>query len=109
MDNTYIDRGIMKWAPFDALSGYQTLFNDLKRRLNQKEKPLLSDDAYQQLNENMHHALNTQQPLKITYFKAHSIYDVTGVITHVDWINKRLTINYGLKLKADDILAIDLS
>ncbi|MFU8793113.1 MAG: YolD-like family protein [Acholeplasmataceae bacterium] len=108
MDNIYIDRGIIKWAPFDALSGYQTLFDDLKRRLTAKEKPLLSDDMYQALNENLMRALETKASIKLTYFKAHSIYQVTGTITAVDWVYKRLVINDQLKLKSDDIIAIDL-
>lgn len=108
MDNIYIDRGIIKWAPFDALSGYQTLFNDLKKRLTEQEKPLLSDDMYLALNENLMMALNTKASIQLTYFKAHSIHQITGIITSVDWIHKRLIINHQLRLKSDDIIAIDL-
>ena len=34
--NNYVDRGIIKWAPFDGLAGFNDLYNDLKYRLGKK-------------------------------------------------------------------------
>ena len=32
MNNTYVDRGIIKWAPFDGLAGFNDLYKQLKYR-----------------------------------------------------------------------------
>jgi thioredoxin-related protein len=109
MDNTYKDRGIIKWAPFDALSGYQGLLNTLKYRLGQKEKPTLSDDDYEQLNKDLLQALEKQTFVTIYYFKKGYIHYISGYMTKADFIFKCIVVNRQTKLLAHDIIAIEIA
>ena len=58
MPSAYIDRGIIKWAAFDALSGYHSMLKEMQHRLGKKAKPILSDDEYELLNLNLQKPMN---------------------------------------------------
>ena len=50
MPEIYHDRGLMKWQPFDALVGYGSMIQALKRQKTKATKPELSEDAYAALD-----------------------------------------------------------
>ncbi len=70
MDNTsYQDRGIIKWAPFDALVGYHSLLKELRHRLGKSERPILSDDQYEEFNRKLNMSWVKKQLIIIHYFE----------------------------------------
>ena len=52
MSETYVDRGMIKWQPFDSLVGYRSMLGELKQTLGQKQKASLCDDAFDLLEYN---------------------------------------------------------
>ena len=69
MPSTYVDRGIIKWAPFDALVGYSAMIREMKLRLGKRDKPILSDDQYDELNQKLVLALHQDLEISVAYFK----------------------------------------
>ena len=46
----YKDRGIVKWAPFDALIGHSAMLENMIYNLSKKQKNSLSDDEYEDMS-----------------------------------------------------------
>ena len=46
----YKDRGIMKWAPFDALNGHTAIIEEMIFNLNKKQKRIISTDDFDEFN-----------------------------------------------------------
>ncbi len=106
MNNTYVDRGIIKWAPFDGLAGFNDLYKQLKYRLGKKEKPVLSEDQLSEMDRNLQQALHEQCPIYMTYFQDGYTKQLYGKVTKVDILHKIIYINH---MKYPLSMIIDLS
>lgn len=89
----YVDRGIIKWAPFDALLGYSSLLNELKYRLGKKDKPILSDDQYDELNQKLVFAYHHQLEVALEYYHDGYTKVSFGKIKKLDFIYKRIILS----------------
>ncbi|PKK96958.1 MAG: hypothetical protein CVV58_03700 [Tenericutes bacterium HGW-Tenericutes-3] len=107
--DTYHDRGIIKWAPFDALVGYHSLIKELKYRLGKRNKPILSDDQYEELNRNLLLAYQQNSQIEIEFFSQGYSKYTFGTIKKIDWINRIIILSSFEKIRADDILELHLS
>ncbi|MDD4184837.1 MAG: YolD-like family protein [Candidatus Izemoplasmatales bacterium] len=108
MPSAYVDRGIIKWNAFDALVGYSSMLEEMKYRLGKKAKPILSDDAYEELNRKLGIALQESKDVEISYYHNGYIRHTFGQIKKVDYQNKRIILSTFEKLDADDIIDICL-
>jgi hypothetical protein len=104
MHNTYVDRGIIKWAPFDALVGYHEIIERMKHRNGKKERPVLSEDQYEQLNRRLKMALHYALEVEISYYKDGYINHTFGQIKKVDWHRRQLLLSTYEKISADDLI-----
>ncbi len=109
MPSHYIDRGIIKWAPFNALNGYNTMLKEMKLRIRQKQKPVLSEDEYQILNLNIQQAIREDSEIEIEYYADGYIKYSYGKIKKLDYINKLLILSTNEKIPAVDVLSLDLA
>ena len=108
MLNTYKDRGIIKWAAFDALNGFNSMLKEMQYRLKKIKKPILSNDALEMLNRKLNEALHNHLEVAITYFKDGYSKVTYGKIKKVDYIYKFVILSTLEKISASDILNIDL-
>lgn len=106
MPSRYVDRGIIKWAPFDALVGYHSLLEEMKYRLGKKEKPILSDDDFEALNRHLLQALKESREIEIRYYRDGYIHSTFGKIKTVNYTNKQLILTSFETLAAEDIVEI---
>jgi hypothetical protein len=106
MPSRYVDRGIIKWAPFDALVGYHSLLEEMKHRLGKKDKPILSDDDFEELNRKLILALKETKEIEIRYFQDGYIHSTFGTIKKVDYTKKQLVLTTCETLAAADIVEI---
>lgn len=104
MPSAYIDRGIIKWAAFDALSGYHSMLKEMQHRLGKKAKPVLSDDDYELLNRSMQEAMNSHQEVELQYYSDGYIKTTYGQIKKLDFVNKTVVLTTYEKIKADDVV-----
>ncbi len=107
-NQTYSDRGIIKWAPFDALVGYHSILNQMRYRKGKNSQPILSDDQYQELNQKLHFAFQFNLEIDITYF--HDGYTKTtfGKIKKLDFIHHQIILTSLERIQSNFILQIDL-
>lgn len=106
---TYKDRGIIKWAPFDALVGYHSLIKELKYRLGKRIKPILSEDQYDELNRNLNLAFHQNLEIEIEFFSQGYSKYTFGTIRKIDWINKIVILSSFEKINALDIVEIHVT
>lgn len=102
--HNYVDRGIIKWAPFDALVGYQGLLSELRYKLGKRDKPLLSDDQYEELNRKLNFVYHHQIEIIVEYY--HDGYTKTsyGKIKHLDFVHKQIILSTYEKISSSSIL-----
>jgi hypothetical protein len=103
---SYVDRGIIKWAPFDALVGYSSMIKDLKYRLGRKDRPYLSDDQFEELNQKLNVAYQHQLEIEIEYYHDGYLKHTFGKIKKLDWINHVLVLSTFEKIRAEDVVQI---
>jgi hypothetical protein len=108
MLNTYRDRGIVKWAPFDALSGFNPMLREMKHRLNKSKKPILSEDDFTNMNLSIEEAILDEREIAITYFEAGYSKITFGYIKKLDYTTKIIALSTKEKINAFDILSIQL-
>lgn len=108
MNNVYHDRGIIKWAPFDALVGYQSLLNELRYRRNKEKKPILTDDQYDYLNQKLLFANEFNKAIRIHYYVDGYTKTVFGHIYKLDWTFRKIILDGRFHIFADSIIEIDV-
>lgn len=109
MPSCYMDRGLIKWAPFDALTGYHSMLVEMKHQLGKQEKPVLSVDQYDELNYHMQEAMTSQQEVEIHFFD-HGYTKVSyGCIKKLDYVYKLVILTTEEKIPADDIICLNFS
>jgi hypothetical protein len=108
MHNHYVDRGIIKWAPFDALVGYHSMLQELKHKLGKKEKPLLSDDQMETMDRLFQTAIMSQQEIEIEYYRDGYTRVTFGMIKRIDHIHRIIVLSTLEKVNADDIIRLQV-
>ena len=108
MLRSYVDRGIIKWAPFSALNGYSSMLDEMKYRIRKSDKPILSDDEYDRLNQNIQTALINQLEVEVYYYDQGYIKMSYGKITKLDFVYKLLILNTKEKIPAIDVVNLEI-
>lgn len=106
MPSAYVDRGIMKWAPYDALVGYQPMLSEMRYRLGKKDKPVLSDDALEELNRQLQEAIMTKQEIELRYYHDGYVRFTFGTVKRIDYVKKQVILSTWEKFLAEDIIEI---
>ncbi|MCK9236200.1 MAG: YolD-like family protein [Acholeplasmataceae bacterium] len=104
----YVDRGLIKWAPFDALVGYNELIKELRLKLGKQEKPLLSDDQFEELNRQLAFAYHHHLEITIEYYQNGYFKHLFGHIKTIDPINKKIILTSSEKINCDDVVHLSL-
>lgn len=99
------DRGMKKWNPFKALQGQFELIDQIQKEKGKEEKPILSLDKLNELNETISQA-DVGDVYLITYYENGFILKEQMVLVKVDLISK-LIIFEDKKLYIKDILDIE--
>ncbi|NLN50201.1 MAG: YolD-like family protein [Acholeplasmataceae bacterium] len=101
------DRGIIKWLPFDALSGYKAAIRRLKNKRLEINQPILSEDQIATLNYNLSEAIRLQKSVTLYYYLQGKIYLQTGYLEKLDYVYKRIKIS-NRWLSAASIITINM-
>lgn len=88
-----IDRGIIKWQPFDSCYSSTKILNDIYNKKNRKIFPILSEDQLFILEEKIIDAYHLNEVISIEYFYNGDILNIKGKINSLDYQNKKLYIN----------------
>jgi len=90
INGEYRDRGMRKWRAFASIpeqyTGLKTVFNDL----NYEEKPLLSSEQMEIMNDVLIHALQSKKSVYMVYYAKGRCVTEKVKIQHVDNIQSHL-------------------
>lgn len=103
----YRDRGIIKWAAFDALNGFNSMLTEMRRRLGKSEKPILSEDDFDRMNLALQEALIKKTEIAVTYFEDGYSKTSFGMIKKLDFDYKKVILSTKESISAFDILNIE--
>ncbi len=101
MDNT-VNRA-KQFLPFDALKGLKEELR--KKETEHQERIELSEESLIEL-ENKFNSIEKGCSIKIRYYKNTSYIELTGLITGIDYIRKKIQINNTENINACDIIEI---
>src|SRR5690606_20325844 len=80
----YKDRGIIKWAPFDALNGFHETIEAYKYEKGKRHKPVLLEDKLEALDQSLKLAIENNSEIQIYYFYDGYINNVYGHVKKID-------------------------
>jgi hypothetical protein len=84
------ERGIKKWAPYKSLVEQEKYLKKLHEDGQKVEKPLLSEDEAQEINEIL---VNYQgEELEIKYWRNNKINTVISILNKIDPNNKKIVL-----------------
>ena len=101
-----IDRGIIKWQPFDSCFNSKEIISDIKREKDKINLPILSEDQIIFLNEKILNAYNLKNNVHIEYYYDGDIKILDGKINYLNIRKKELFIN-NIKIYFNQILKIE--
>lgn len=87
------DRGYKKWAPFNSVINGKILVNELLKEKTKINKPTLSEDQIEVLNEKIFEAYTNHSKIKLSVFKNMNIIELIGYINNINHIKKCITFN----------------
>lgn len=102
--SSYQDRGLIKWIPFDALSGFGELIYQLTHKHELMETPLLLDDTLTSFDYLIQEAYHHQQIISITYLSSKRKKETHGYIQSIDLRRQCFNLSTGETLYAHQII-----
>ena len=87
------DRGYKKWAPFNSVMNDKILINEILKNKNKINKPTLSEDQIEFLNEKIFEAYTNHLKVKLSIFKNMNIIELIGYINNINVSKKSITFN----------------
>ena len=89
-----IDRGIIKWQPFNSCISQANILNEIKSERNKLAFPSLSEDQLYLIGEKIKDAYTLQVNVTIEYYLAGKILNVNGKITAINFQEKKIYLNH---------------
>ncbi len=96
----------VKWAPFNSVINGDEVLKEIKEKKEKRNKPILSEDQLEELERLVMESLADQCEIEIIFYKNNRFYKTSGIITAVDKIQKKLTINNNTSYYFSNILKI---
>lgn len=87
-----IDRGIIKWQPFDSCYSGDKILKDISSEKNRKVLPILSEDQLSFLEEKIFDSYHLNEKINIEYFYNGKFYLIAGKIDSINFQEKKLYI-----------------
>jgi hypothetical protein len=93
--NSYQDRGIIKWMPFDALTGFGELIRDLTHAHKDVEVPFVFEDTLSVFEYTLLEAYQNKQLLYVTYISKKRKQSCYGYVNDIDVKQKTIRLSSG--------------
>ena len=104
----YKDRGIIKWAPFDALTGHTAVVEEMIFNINKRQKSVIFSDEYAEFDRVVNQAVNKNEEISVDYFVNGYTYSTYGKIKKIDFNNKYLILDTNEAISFDSVMNIKL-
>ena len=94
-----------QFLPFDALKGLQEALRE--KEIEYEEKKELSEESLNDLQKEFN-KIEKGKKVKIRYYINSQYKNSEGIITKIDYIRKKITINMNENINLCDVLKIDI-
>lgn len=88
-----LDRGIIKWQPFDSCFNSKQIICDLENEKEKQNLPILSEDQLNVLEEEVINAYNLKQLINVQYYYNGDIKNINGQINFINFQKKEMFLN----------------
>lgn len=89
-----IDRGIIKWQPFNSCFSRDNIINDINNVRNKKNLPILSEDQINIIEEKIKESYFLKLNTTIEFFYNGDIKIIKGIINSINLQEKKICLNY---------------
>ena len=94
-----------QFLPFDALKGLQEALRE--KEIEHEEKIELSEETLAELNNNFN-KIEIGSRVKIKFYKNMKYVEISGIITNIDYIKKKIQIDQKQNINISDIVYISV-
>ena len=92
-----------QFLPFDALKGLQEALRE--KEVEHEEKIELSEETLSELNNSLKKKEKGSK-VKIKFYKNGQYIEISGIVTNVDYIKKKIQIDKEENIRVPDIISI---
>lgn len=100
------NRGMIKWAPFNAVESGNVMVNDVLSKRNIVKMPILSDDQINDLEHKIIESYNNGSIITILYFKGGKYYKKRGIIGNIEVNQAKIILKDGFCVFFSQIIEI---
>lgn len=100
----YKDRGIIKWAPFDALVGFHGEIAKMIYNQNKIEQPILAEDRLYEMDLTIKEAINFNKELQIDYYEDGYIKTIVDYVLKIDLYEQKVILKSRYSLDLSSII-----
>ena len=101
------DRGMKKWLPFDSLTNTRKMKHELSKKKIKIEKPILSEDQLETIEEKILEAYFNKDVIKIYYYFNNNILIRQEKIKSIDNNKKQLILSDNTKILFKQITNVE--
>jgi len=101
-----IDRGFIKWQPFNSVAPNKVIINNIKKT-DITNKPILFPEKIAILNDLIKDAYYSQNKIIITYYEQNKIKTLETIITKIDPAFNILELENHKKITFNQIININ--
>jgi len=101
-----LDRGIIKWQPFNSVAPSKEIINKLDREKQKIDKPILSEEQLDIIQNNLFEAYNNELETIIKYYKNGIIFNEQSKIKVLDLSRNRIILNNNKIIYFNQIIKI---
>lgn len=94
-----------QFLPFDALKGLQEALRE--KEIEHEEKIELSEEILAELNNNFN-KIEIGSKVRIKFYKNMKYIEISGIITNIDYIKKKIQIDQNQNINISDIIYIEV-
>lgn len=87
------NRDGIRWAPFNSVINGNDLLVEIHEEKTRFKKPTLSEEQIYELEEKIISSYTEHTNINIIFYKNEHAYKVSGIVTKLDSISKKITIN----------------
>ena len=87
------DRSYIKWAPFNSVINDKALINELIKQKRKIQKPTLSQDQIDYLNDKIFEAYTNHIKINLFIFKNENVIKLIGFVNNINVSKKYITFN----------------
>ena len=94
-----------QFLPFDALKGLQEALRE--KEIEHEEKIELSEEILAELNNDFN-KIEIGSKVRIKFYKNMKYIEISGIITNIDYIKKKIQIDQNQNINISDIVYISV-